>query len=387
MRTSHLLIRKRILEVKSSITDEQFFASREYSGFLTDIAESATKRYNRTVRVTVKADHDDETVAFTDFTGIMINACNEITWSFPSRPLRSLSLQGLNAHEFGHMLFTDNPVWHSFFRRLERGRFYPRLPDGLNADQMQYADEIREALLDENDPVPRSVILNTAHALSNILEDGYVDLKCSCQYPGTPARGIALNNLRYAELMPDIEAMIDRKTYDHNVVLNLLIQYVRVRELNNLSGYEGELLDYLKSFMALVDGCICADDARDRCEAVNLILIDLWPVMQRCFDELRAKYDQAVKAAQGTGQAMRPASSSQAALKNRLTPRRRRCKRDRLWKKHFPVSCRSLRRTLRCPPRRLPAMNPKLPLRAIRKPSFQRCPGSSPRRPNASRHM
>jgi len=303
MRTSHLTIRKRILEEKSKITDEQFFASREYSGFLTDIAESATKRYNRSVRVTVKADHDDETVAFTDFTGIMINACNEITWSFPSRPLRSLSLQGLNAHEFGHMLFTDNPVWHSFFRRLGAGRFYPRLPDGLTAAQKQNARDIREALLDENDPVPKSVILSTAHALSNILEDGYVDLKCSCQYPGTPARGIALNNLRYAELMPDIESMIDKKTYDHNIILNLLIQYVRVRDLNNLSGYDGELLDYLKSFMALVDGCICADDARDRCEAVNLILIDLWPVMQRCFDDLRAKYDQAVNAAQSTGQA------------------------------------------------------------------------------------
>jgi Nitric oxide reductase activation protein len=303
MRTSHLTIRKRILEEKSKITDEQFFASREYSGFLTDIAESATKRYNRTVRVTVKADHDDETVAYTDFTGIMINACNEITWSFPSRPLRSLSLQGLNAHEFGHMLFTDNPVWHSFFRRLGAGRFYPRLPDGLTAGQKQNARDIQEALLDENDPVPKSVILSTAHALSNILEDGYVDLKCSCQYPGTPARGIALNNLRYAELMPDIESMIDKKTYDHNIILNLLIQYVRVRDLNNLSGYDGELLDYLKSFMALVDGCICADDARDRCEAVNLILIDLWPIMQRCFDELRAKYNQAVNAAQGTGPA------------------------------------------------------------------------------------
>ncbi len=303
MRTSHLSIRKRILEEKSKITDEQFFASREYSGFLTDIAESATKRYNRSVRVTVKADHDDETVAFTDFSGIMINACNEITWSFPSRRLRSLSLQGLNAHEFGHMLFTDNPVWHSFFFSLESGRFYPGLPDCLTASQKQYAGDIQEALLDERDPVPRSVILSTARALSNILEDGYVDLKCSCQYPGTPARGIALNNLRYAELMPDIESMLDRKIYDHNVVLNLLIQYVRVRDLNNLSGYDGELLDYLKSFMALVDGCICADDARDRCEAVNLILVDLWPVMQRCFDELRTKYDQAVNAAQDPGQA------------------------------------------------------------------------------------
>ena len=246
MRTSHLMIRKRILEAKSKITDEQFFASREYGGYLTDIAETATRRYNRPVRVTVLANHDDETVAFTDFSGITINACNEITWSFPTRPLRSISLEGLNAHEYGHMLFTDNPVWHSFFRRLAAGKFYPRLPDGLSNDQKLYAELILEAILDDSDPVPRNVILKTAHALSNILEDGYADARCSYAYPGSPARGIALNNLRFAELVPDIDTMIDREYYDHSILLNLLIQYVRVHELNNLSDYDGELLDLLK---------------------------------------------------------------------------------------------------------------------------------------------
>ena len=293
MRTSHLTIRKRILETKSKISDEEFFASREYSGYLTDIAESATKRYNRTMRVVVKADPDDETVAFTDFSGIMINACNHITWSFPSRRLRSLSLEGLCSHEFGHMLFTDNPVWQSFFRRLAKGKFYPKQPSGLDAMQKLHASEILDALQDDSDPIPGNVILSTAHALSNILEDGYVDARCSYEYPGTPARGIALNNQRYAELVPDIETMINRKYYDHNIIVNLLIQYVRAGELNNLSDYEGEYIDRLKTYIPIVDGCVYADDARDRCEAVNLILIDLWPIMQRCFDALRDKYNQA----------------------------------------------------------------------------------------------
>lgn len=107
MRTSHRQIRKRILDAKSKITDEEFFSSRAYNGYLTDLAEAATKRYKRPLRVRVVADHDDETVAFTDYHGIYINACNHITWSFPSRLLRSMSLEGLNAHECGHNLFTD----------------------------------------------------------------------------------------------------------------------------------------------------------------------------------------------------------------------------------------------------------------------------------------
>lgn len=46
MRTSHRQIRKRILDAKSKITDEEFFSSRAYNGYLTDLAEAATKRYS-----------------------------------------------------------------------------------------------------------------------------------------------------------------------------------------------------------------------------------------------------------------------------------------------------------------------------------------------------
>lgn len=199
MRTSHRQIRKRILDAKSKITDEEFFSSRAYNGYLTDLAEAATKRYKRPLRVRVVADHDDETVAFTDYHGIYINACNHITWSFPSRLLRSMSLEGLNAHECGHNLFTDERIWHSYFAGLAKGKFYPKMPDGLDSMQKLYAKDILEALTDDTDTVPMQVIMSTAHALSNILEDGYVDARYSYEFPGSPAKGIALNNLRYED--------------------------------------------------------------------------------------------------------------------------------------------------------------------------------------------
>ena len=59
MRTSHQLVRKRILDEKSKITDEEFFTSKEYQAYLTDISEAATKRYKHPMPVRVVADHDD----------------------------------------------------------------------------------------------------------------------------------------------------------------------------------------------------------------------------------------------------------------------------------------------------------------------------------------
>lgn len=287
MRASHLEIRKRILEVKEKISDEEFFSSGAYQAYLTDLTEAATKRYRRPIRVRVAADHDDPELAHTDFNGIFINACNEITWSMPSRRLRSLSIEGLNAHENGHNLFTDNRIWNSYHTKLAKGLFYPRLPRGLSHEQQLYSGEIRDALKNEADPVPRTVILDTAHSLANILEDGYVDARYSHEFPGSPARGIALNNLRIAELAPDISVMLSQKTYDHNIILNLIIQYVNAGEVNNLSGYSGEFLDRLSAYIPVIDGCIRDEDARVRCEAALRIMIDLWPVMQRCFDTLR----------------------------------------------------------------------------------------------------
>ena len=302
MRTSHRQIRKRILEAKSKITDEEFFSSRAYCGYLTDLAEAATKRYRRPLRVRVIADPDEPTVAFTDYHGIFINACNKITWSLPSRMLRSMSLEGLNAHECGHNLFTDNRIWDSYFKRLTKGKFYPKLPAGLGSMQKLHARNILEAMQDDTDTVPAQVIMSTAHALSNILEDGYVDARYSYEFPGAPAKGIALNNLRYAETVPDIQEMINRKYYDHSIVLNLLIQYVRAHEVNNLSGYTGEYVDKLHQYIPMIDASVYDDDARSRCETVNMILIDLWPIMERCFDALRDKQKQAQQQAQSQQQ-------------------------------------------------------------------------------------
>ena len=306
MRASHLTVRKRIMDEKSKITDEEFFTSKEYRGYLADITEAAAKRYRRPIHVTVFADPEDSTVAYTDYNGIVINACNHITWSMPTRKLRSMSIEGFNAHENSHNLFTDNRIAHAYFNSLEHGKFYPKKPTRLKGDQKLNAQGIIDALMDDTDPIPKTVILRTAKALSNILEDGYVDARYSYEFPGNPARGIALNNVRFAETVPDIDTMIDKQFYPHNIVLNLLLEYVRAREVNNLTGYTGEYMDRFLAALPLVDACIYDEDSRARFDAVNRIMIDLWPLMQRCFDDLRDKQQNDASSSSGSGNSTTP---------------------------------------------------------------------------------
>ena len=224
----------------------------------------------------------------------------------PTRKLRSMSIEGFNAHENSHNLFTDNRIAHAYFNSLEHGKFYPKKPTRLKGDQKLNAQGIIDALMDDTDPIPKTVILRTAKALSNILEDGYVDARYSYEFPGNPARGIALNNVRFAETVPDIDTMIDKQFYPHNIVLNLLLEYVRAREVNNLTGYTGEYMDRFLAALPLVDACIYDEDGRARFDAVNRIMIDLWPLMQRCFDDLRDKQQNDASSSSGSGNSSTP---------------------------------------------------------------------------------
>ena len=47
LRTSHRYIHKMINEAKSKISDEEFFISEAFAGYLEDIAEVVAKRYKR----------------------------------------------------------------------------------------------------------------------------------------------------------------------------------------------------------------------------------------------------------------------------------------------------------------------------------------------------
>ena len=84
MRTSHLTLRRRIDSEKLKITDEELFAGGAFSGYLSDMAEAATKRYKRHTAVQCFWDESpDAHAAYTDNRKICVNAANPITQSFP----------------------------------------------------------------------------------------------------------------------------------------------------------------------------------------------------------------------------------------------------------------------------------------------------------------
>ncbi|MCL1855096.1 MAG: nitric oxide reductase activation protein NorD [Clostridia bacterium] len=287
MRTSHLSLQRRIENERLKLTDEEVFASGPYSAYLTDMAEAATKRYRRRSRVRCTWNPDENAaVAFTDNRIISVNAANFLTQSFPTRQLRSDSLVGLNGHEIGHILFTDFNMLHLYMNTLRSGRMYPAEPSDLTTREAIHLAEIKEIFRDKPE-VEMAVVAKAASTLTNILEDVYIEVRMCDAYPGVYRSGILLNNLRLPELTPSVTDQVKRGDHEYAIVVNLLIQYCKSGDINNLHGYAGPYLNALYDCIPLIDESVFDDDGRARYIAANAMLVKLWPYVKSMIEKTK----------------------------------------------------------------------------------------------------
>lgn len=287
MRTSHTAIRRRIADEKSRLTDEQLFASPQFAAYLTDIAEGTTGRYRRKSSVRTYWDalpHAD--IAHTDNRTITVNAGNFLTRSFPTRSLKADSLLGIVGHECGHILFSDFTMLDTYHQALSGGRFYPQEPEDLSAKQAKSLREIGE-FLEEKDEAVLTALSNIAHSLVNMMEDVYIEGRMCDAFPGGLRTGILLNNLRFAEEMDSVTEEIGHQHHEVFIVANLLIQYAKTGDINNLDGYKGPYLDTVYECIPYIDDAAYDDDARVRFDAANKMLLLLWPYMESYIRQVR----------------------------------------------------------------------------------------------------
>ena len=282
-----MAIRRRIAEQKSKLTDEQLFASPQFAAYLTDIAEATTGRYRRKSSVKTYWDALPRAeVAHTDNRTITVNTGNFLTRSFPTRPLRADSLLGIVGHECGHILFSDFTMLATYRQSLQGGRFYPQMPEDLSAKQERSLREILE-FFEEKDEAVIKALCDIAHSLVNMMEDVYIEGRMCDAFPGSLKTGILLNNLRFAEEMDSVTEEIDHQHHEVIIVANLLIQYTKTGDINNLDGYKGPYLDTVYECIPYIDDAAYDDDSKVRFDAANKMLLLLWPYMESFIKQVR----------------------------------------------------------------------------------------------------
>lgn len=287
MRTSHLEIRKKILDEKDRVTDEELFASPAFAAYLSDIGETVAKRYGRPFRVKTFWDTSPGAeAAWTDNNTITINTGNHVTMSFPVRETKALSLVGMLAHEAGHINYTDFRALSTYQRALSQGRFYPKRLKDLTPAEEKAVEELQR-FAEDGDKAALSVVVYVAHTLCNLLEDAYIEERMCRNFPGRLRTGILLNRQRMGEQSVSITEMQNRQMNELPILMNLLIQYGFQGNINNVDGYHGPLLDVLNSCVPYIDDSKLAEDPRIRFDAANHILLKLWDYLAPLIEEAR----------------------------------------------------------------------------------------------------
>lgn len=286
MRTSHKKINDLIRDEKSKLTDEQIFASSSYAAYLTDIAEVASQRYKRKLKV--KTDWNENPgadVAFTDNKVIYINCGNRLTAQYPTRELKSLSLIGFVGHEIGHILYTDFTSLGVFMQAVDNGTMYPSKPMDLEDEEVQNMEEYLE-VISEKDEKKNMIIKYVLHSIANILEDVYIEERLCHDFPGKFKTAIRLNNVKLTEDSPSITYQVDNEVPNIAILINTILQYARIGDFNNDGGYKGELTDVFYDCMSLIDEVIGQTDARCRYDSANRILLKMWKYVKEWIEQL-----------------------------------------------------------------------------------------------------
>lgn len=286
MRTSHKRINDLIRDEKSKLTDEQIFASSSYAAYLTDIAEVASQRYKRKLKV--KTDWNENPgadVAFTDNKVIYINCGNRLTAQYPTRELKSLSLIGFVGHEIGHILYTDFTSLGVFMQAVDNVTMYPSKPTDLEDEEVQNMEEYLE-VISEKDEKKNMIIKYVLHSIANILEDVYIEERLCHDFPGKFKTAIRLNNVKLTEDSPSITYQVDNEVPNIAILINTILQYARIGDFNNDGGYKGELTDVFYDCMSLIDEVIGQTDARCRYDSANRILLKMWKYVKEWIEQL-----------------------------------------------------------------------------------------------------
>ena len=230
-RVNHKLVKQRLNEKRSSITDRQFFSSRILAGHFEDTATAQTNRYkyNRRVRVNLYWNSKDGSIACTNNEFIRKNCGNKFVTKTNGRENRYNIVAGLFAHELGHVLYTDFLGEQTHINAFAGHYWYPATPIlKISSDKMNERAIWDYIAADEKN---LEMVQFIVRHIQNIIEDGYIENRMLANFPGTLKYGLECVRKKHFESMDTVTQMIE---YEDNgdahiceSILQIILSYAK----------------------------------------------------------------------------------------------------------------------------------------------------------------
>lgn len=251
----------------------EFFTDPVFNNTLNGVAKIVSERYgNFPIFVQLEWNNGDERIAQTNNRNIYINLDNQLVHAVDGIDQKYVAYLGFLGHELGHVLYTDFSVTQKQMELLyTEKRWYPNRPQNANVDEFEsYCFSGK---------IPPSLFAQVFHAISNIVEDYYVNYKMCREWPGLFKQGIeqtqAIMWKQYPK--PDEEIMTGLSGCI-NTFHQLLVQYDCPTELK-------KRYPMLKGIEKVGQHIVGMDDYRDRAMLCNELLLLMWQELKNFIDE------------------------------------------------------------------------------------------------------
>ncbi len=303
-RVNHKLVRQRLNEKRSKITDKQFFSSRMLAGHFEDMAAAQTRRYHykRRVRVNLFWKPKDPFTAATDNERIRMNTGHPLVSGIRGRENRYQIVCGMFAHELGHVLYTDFLTMQTYHNYLDSYRWYPK-PPALKTS----ADAVNEkAFWDyvKADPKHLEMIHQIAANIANVIEDGYVENRMLNNFPGTLGYGLETLRERHFGEIATVTELIEKETDDgrhiFESILQIMLSYAKFGSIKyGDEPMSDERIQTVFGLMNDIDEGLMTHSSKERWDVVNLIMVRCWEYIQDFCEVCKERQEEA-EAAGGT---------------------------------------------------------------------------------------
>lgn len=297
-RVNHKLVKQRLNEQRSKISDRQFFSSRLLAGHFEDLAAAQTRRYryNRRVRVNLYWKPREKHVASTDNMFVRINTGNSLVTKVKGRENRYQIVCGLFAHELGHVLYTDFLAAQTHTNYLGSGRWYPYPPDLKTTADARNEKAFWNYV--KTDPKNLEMVQMIAHYISNVIEDGYIENRMLNNFPGTLGYGLEKLREQHFEHIETVTQMIESEDEGKHIfesILQIMLSYAKFGEIKyGDEPLSDERIQAVFGLITDIDSALLSRSGKDRLNVVNMVLVRCWDYIESFCEECKKRQEEAV---------------------------------------------------------------------------------------------
>lgn len=291
-RVNHKLVRARLDESRSRITDREFFTSRLLAGHFEDLAmvQSKRYRYNRRVRVRIVWEPAGGKTAATNNDLIEINAGNPFVTKSKGRQERYRVVCGFFTHELGHILYTDFLGEQTRSIALETGRWYPAAPQLSKREDFNNESDLWEYV--KADPIQKELVCRISHQLFNIIEDGYIENRMLLNFPGTLGHGLSKLRELHFESIPTVTQLKEEEAcgtrHIFESIMQMILCYIKFGEVKyGDEPYSDERIQIIFGLLGELDSALQAISSKTRFDVVNRVLIRCWQYVKDYCEKLK----------------------------------------------------------------------------------------------------